>query len=164
MTAVATNGYAAKRAIIERLTAVAHLRAGQVGLGQAKVSYNWNAAGISEVVTVFGGLVTFTPRYGPGEELQDGDDVLAPETATISLHIRAAISPPPDGGLADVEELVEQIADEIADEISRNRHIAGGHSFARIVDGLGDEEPADDALAARLTMHIAVDSYLAPQI
>jgi len=161
MTAVATNGYAAKRALIEELDAVS--KRSQGALAKAKVSYNWNANGVTEQVSVFGGLVTFSSRMGEGEELVDGTDVVFPETAIISLHIRAVISPPPDGGLPDVEELVEAVADEIADVIARNRHIAGGHSFARIMDGLGDEEPVDDALAARLTMHIAVDSYLAPQ-
>lgn len=158
MTAVVTNGYAAKRAIIARLTELATL--GQGELGKAKVSYNWGAAGTTEMVSVFGGLVTFSSSSD--EDVADGDSVLSKETAVISLHIRAAISPPPAGGLEDVEELVETIGDEIADEISRNRRIAGGNSRARIIDGLGDEEPVDDALAARLSLHIAVESYLTP--
>jgi hypothetical protein len=162
MRAIATNGYAAKRAIIDRLAEVSRLGSSP-GLARAKVSYNWGARGTTAMISVFGGLVTFAPRTGEGEELVDGDDVLAPETATVSLHIRVVIDPPPPGGLEDVEELVEQIADEIADEIARNRHIAGGHSFAKIIDGLGDEEPVGDGLAARLTMHIAVDSWLTPQ-
>ena len=158
MSEIITNGYAAKRAIIARLLEISNL--GQGGLGQAKVSYNWGAAGTTEAVSVFGGLVTFQQ---PGEEdLYDGGNVLVRETATVSLHIRANITPPPDGGLEAVEELIEAIGDEIADEIARNRHIAGGKSTARIVDGIGDQEPIDDGLAARLSIHIAVDSYLIP--
>lgn len=157
MSAVVSNGYAAKRAIIEHLQEVS--RQGQGGLGQAQVSYAWPGA-TGELVQVFGGLVQFTQ---PGDEdLADGDDVLVKETATVSLHIRAVVSPPPAGGVAQVEELIEQIGDEIADEIARNRHMAGGHSFLRILDGLADEEPIDGGTAARLTLHLAVDSYLTP--
>ena len=158
VNAVITNGYAAKRAIIDHLKEVAGR--GQGALGQAKVSYAWGEGGTTELVSVFGGLVSFVH---PGEEdLHDGNDVLVKETATVSVHIRAAVNPPPEGGLEAVEELVEQIGDEIADEVARNPHMAGGHSTARIVDGTGDQEPLDDALAARLSIHISVDSYLTP--
>jgi hypothetical protein len=157
MNAIITNGYAAKRAIIARLQQVS--AQGQGGLGQAKVSYSWEGSNTQQI-SVFGGLVSFVQ---PGDEdLQEGNDVIPKETATISLHARAAIAPPPDGGYEAVEELLEQIGDEIADLIARERHIGGGHSFARIVDGTGDEEPVDDALAGRLSIHIAVDSYLTP--
>lgn len=154
---VITNAYAAKRAIIDRLAQIS--AQGQGGLGQAKVSYGWDGANTA-LVSVFGGLVTFVH---PGDEdAYDGKDVLVQEIATISVHIRAAILPPPEGGLQSVEELIEQIGDEIADEVARHPDLAGGSSRARIADGTGDQEPIDDGLCARLTIHISVESYLIP--
>jgi hypothetical protein len=160
MSAVITNGYAAKRAIIDHLAQAAAERQGQPGLGQAAVNYSWPGNNGS-LVQVFGGLVTFVQPHD--DDLVDGArDVLVKEIATVSVHIRAVITPPPADGLQAVEELVEEIGDQIADELARYPHMAGGHSLARIVDGVCDEEPVDDSSAARMTMHIVVESYLTP--
>ena len=161
MSALITNGYAAKRAIIAHLAELAARGIGALGQYKAKVSYGWEG-GTGDAVQVFGGLVSFTQP--PGEDdLQDGDDILPKEFATISLHIRVLISPPPADGIAAVEEVIEEIGDQVADELARNRHLAGGSSVSRIIDGVADQEPADGGLAARMTMHIQVESYLVPE-
>src|SRR5262245_39202206 len=148
---VSTNGYAAKRAIIARLQELSRL--GQGVLGRAKVNYQWSGT-TSNLIEVFGGVVSFNQ---PGQE-DVAEGGLVQEFATISLHIRIYANPPLANGLQDVEDMIEEAADQIANEIAVNPRIAGGHSYARILDGIGDQEEVPEGQCARLTLHIGVTS------
>jgi len=158
MSTASTNAYAAKRAIIDALTARAALKQG--GLGQAKVTYAWDGGTGGDLVQVFGGLVYFT--QAGDDDAVDGDQRLVKEEALISIHTRVSINPiPPDGEPArEADELVEAILDDIADEVARNRHLAGGHSICRIADGNGGPEPGDGETVASASIHIAIESYV----
>jgi hypothetical protein len=154
----ATNAYAAKRAIIDRLAALAASGGGP--LAGVQVAYSWPGKN-AEMVCVYLGRVTF--EHPADEELADGPDSLPKEVATIGLHISVAQSPPSDDGVRDTDIQAEEIGDAIGDLLMREPRLAGGHSIARIAAGEGDYIPTDDQARSVLTLRITVESYVEGQ-
>ena len=151
-----TNGYAAKRALFDALGELSRLAGGPLAGVQVAYSYPGQTA---EHILVYGGSVTFDQPGEDGDAV-DGNRVLTKETAFIGVHIRVGVSPQPDGGIRDTDELAEAIGEAIGHEIAVNPHLCGGNSWARIVGGQGDYSPNDDSSVSTLSYRIAVDSYL----
>lgn len=154
---LATNGYAAKRAIIDALKE----RAQQQGnpLTGRQVAYSW-PGGRAEKICVYGGALTFR-RPGDDDAADGEDDVLADEVVDLGLHIRAAAMPEGDEPIEAMDILVEQIADEVAEVLGRSPRLAGGSSISRIGGGQGEYSIlANNEVVSNLALLITVESYL----
>jgi hypothetical protein len=150
-----TNAYAAKRALVDRLTTMT--AAGQ-RLDGIQVAYKWPGATVREVC-VYGGGVTFTHDAEQG--VTDGaGDRLDLETATIGLYIRIVNRDLGDDDVRDADIQAETIGQIIGEELARDPKLAGGLSYTRISAGTGDYQATDDEVVTLLAYQIQVTSYL----
>lgn len=151
----ATNGYAAKRAVMRALAA----RAAQPGnpLSNRQVQYKLRPATM-EQVCIYGGAFSF--EHPEDQAVVDGNkDTIPFEQLLLAVHVRVAESPPPDDP-EEVDILAETIGDEIASVIARNPNVCGGNSVARIAAGEGDYSPTEAEEQATLSVRIAIESYV----
>jgi phenylpyruvate tautomerase PptA (4-oxalocrotonate tautomerase family) len=145
----ATNAYAAKRALIDRLTALSQV----VGhpLEGVQVGYA-RPSGITDRC-VYGGKARFVVRGDDG----DAEGQTAHEVVTTEVYVRAL-----GRGLDEeaTEQLVEGYADVIADELVKNRELGLGLTYAGITAGVADFWPVDDGTEAILALSIDIGSWL----
>ena len=151
---MSTNAYAAKRAIFDRMRERSHLPGN--AFSDALVSYS-DPGKFAEGQMVYGGGILFDqPKE---DELQDGDDVLTHEVATIGVHIRVEIPTPADGRGCEVsDEICEAIGEEIGALFKADRHLAGGGSITRIAGGQCDQGSTDTTVTSTLTYYVDVES------
>jgi hypothetical protein len=156
---MSTNAYAAKRAIIDRITAVAALPGTPLSGQNAAILYAWNGATAKEI-TLYGGGVTFDQPEA--DEAVDGERRrLVAETAHVGLHIRVARAPDPAtvDQIRTTDEMCEEIGDWLGDLLTREPRIAGGASKSRILSGQGDYVPVEDKAVSRLSYVVEVTSH-----
>ena len=143
----ATNAYAAKRAVIDRLKS----RAATTGhpLEGVQVADAW-PPNIGERC-IYGGGARFTQAEGaaePGEVRR--------ETVTTGLYVRVLLA----GDVRSVEAVAESYADIVAAELAEDPDLAPGLTFTQIVGGSADFYPTDDGVEAVLAMSVEIDSWL----
>jgi phenylpyruvate tautomerase PptA (4-oxalocrotonate tautomerase family) len=152
----ATNAYAAKRALIGRLTALSQV----VGHPLEGVQVGYARPGQIGDRCIYGGKARI--NYGGRSQysaLDDGDaeGQTAHEVVTAEFYIRAL-----GRGLDEeaTEQIVEGYADVIADELVKNRELGLGLTYAGITAGVADFWPVDDGTEAILALSIDIGSWL----
>jgi len=151
---LSTNAYAAKRAIFDRMRERSHLPGNR--LSEVLVAYT-DPGKFAEGQMIYGGGILFDqPKE---DELQDGDDVLTHEVATIGVHIRVEIPIPEDGRGCEVsDEIAEGIGEDFGALFRADRHLAGGASITRIAGGQCDQGVTDTTVTSTLTYYVDVES------
>ena len=155
---MSTNAYAAKRAIIDRLAALAQLPGTALNNVGAVVQYALDLTNAGPV-TVYGGGVAFD-QPGDNDAVDGERKKIVEETATIGLHIRVAAQPPGVQPIRDTDAVAEEVGDWLGDELTRNPRIAGGSSITRIRSGQGDYGPTEAAAVSTLTYLIETTSHM----
>jgi hypothetical protein len=143
----ATNAYAAKRALVDRLTVLA--MAGQPLEGvQVADTYPRN---ISDRC-VYGGGARFTQTQ---ESAEPGG--LRFETVSTGLYVRVF-----GRGLSvrETETIVEGYGDIVGDLLAKDPDLGGGLTFTQITAGAADFYPGDDGVEAILALSVDVESHL----
>lgn len=143
----ATNAYAAKRALINRLTVLA-------ATGQP-------LEGV-QVVDSYPRDVTDRCVYGGGARFTQTQEAAEPgalrfETVTTGLYARVL------GRGLDVratEQLVETLGDVVADVLADDPDLGGGLTFTQLVAGSADFYPNDDGVEAILALSVQIESHL----
>lgn len=143
----ATNAYAAKRALIDRLTELSQVVGHPLEGVQVADAY---PAGITDRC-IYGGGARFVQDEGAAEA------VLRHETVTTGLYVRVFGR---DLDVRDTEVIAEGFADVIADELVKNPELADSLSFTQITAGSADFYPADDGVEAVLALSVDVESWL----
>jgi phenylpyruvate tautomerase PptA (4-oxalocrotonate tautomerase family) len=144
----ATNAYAAKRALIDRLTALAQV----VGGPLYGVQVEYAKPGAITDRCIYGDWAKFTQDQGSAEP------GLRMETATVDLWVRVL------GRAMDAratETLVEGLADVVADELAKDPELPGGLTFEQITSGSVGYSPVDDGYEAMMALQVRVESWLA---
>jgi len=155
---MATNMYAANRALFDRLKQVVAEAQPGSPLAEFGVEYVWPGDTVAGARCIYGGRLSFDQ---PGEDdAVDGNDELPAEIAALMVHIEARVSPFPDAGLRASDELVEEAGFVLRRLLAREPHICGGASVARIRSGEGTRMPIDDAAVSRLSLRVEVTSYV----
>lgn len=153
-----TNAYAAKRAILDRLTELA--RTGPLSTlgvhgGPLQIKYD-NRLRDMETRCIYGGGVRFDR---PSEQtIADGRRELAGETAVTTWFIRVADDV--DIDIADLDEIAETIGEALGDVLATEPGIAGGRSRSRISAGQGDYSFDDDDNVALLMYEVHTESWI----
>lgn len=152
---MATNGFAAKRAIIDQL----RKRSLEQGnpLSGVQVLYKFSMSK-AEQVCVYGGGFTFD-QPGDDDAVDGNRNRLPFEETTVGVHVRVAVSPPPEDEQA-TDVMAEEIGDEIARLFAGQPNLAGGKSVTRIRGGQADYSPNDDSDTSILSILVSVQSYL----
>lgn len=143
----ATNAYAAKRALIDRLTVLAATGQPLEGV-QVADSYPRD---ISDRC-VYGGGARFTQSQEAAEP-----GALRFETVSTGLYVRVL-----GRGLSvrETETLVEGFGDTVADILADEPELGGGLTFLQITAGTADFYPNDDGIEAILALSVDVESHL----
>lgn len=145
----ATNAYAAKRALIDRLTALSAV----VGHPLQGVQVGYARPGSIQDRCIYGGKARFVVRAEDG----DAEGQTAHELVTTEMYVRAlghAL------GEEDTEQIVEGYADVIADELVKNRELGLGLTYAGISAGVADFWAVDDGTEAILALSVDIGSWL----
>lgn len=143
----ATNAYAAKRALIDRLTALSQV----VGHPLEGVQVAYDKPGDMKDRCIYGGWARFTRGEGAAE------GVLAQETVLVDLYVRVL------GRALDAratEALVEGLGDVIADELARDPELTGELTYEQIKSGTAGNVAVDDGTEALLPLSIQIESWL----
>lgn len=152
---MATNGFAAKRAIIAALQRRS-LEGGNA-LSGIQVLYKF-AGSKAETVCVYGGGFTFE-QTGENDVIDGNNDRVPFETCEIGIHIRIALSPVPDDPEA-ADAMAEDIGIEIARLFAAKPDLAGGKSVTDVRGGQADYSPVDAADVTIFSLRVAVESYV----
>jgi hypothetical protein len=142
-----TDVYDAKAALIDLLQAAA-VPAGL--LDGWDVAYAWDKnAGLR---SIYGGGVSFEAEDALGEP-----QVMARETATISLYLKAVNRPPT--AVEDTDAAVKAGRAAVHAVLKANPKIGGQWSWEGIVGGRGDYAQPDDATESVLFLQIRFGTY-----
>jgi phenylpyruvate tautomerase PptA (4-oxalocrotonate tautomerase family) len=145
----ATNAYAAKRALIARLTTLSAV----VGHPLQGVQVDYARPGTIQDRCVYGGKARFVVRSDDG----DAEGVTSHEVVTTEVYVRVLGRALEE---SDTEQIVEGFADVIADELVKNRELGLGLTYAGITAGVADFWPVDDGTEAILALSIDIGSWL----
>lgn len=142
----ATNAYAAKRALIDRLTVLSKVAGHPLEGVQVADAYPRDIAARA----VYGGGARFTQDDGAAE------GAVRRETVTAGLYVRVLL----EGGQRAVEAVVEGYGDVIAGVLAENPDLAPGLTYTQITGGSADFYPNDSGIEAILALSVDIESWL----
>lgn len=143
----ATNAYAAKRALIDRLKILSKVSGHALEGVQVSDSYPRDIADRA----IYGGGARFTQDQ---ESAEPG--LLRFETVTTGLYVRVFQV----GTAREIESAVEELGDIVAEVLAEDPDLDDGLMFAQIVAGTADFYPTDSGIEAILALSVQIESHL----
>lgn len=145
---MATNVYAAKKALMDRLTVLAGVGQPLAGL---QVAYAFPRE--PQLECVYGGGVRFDHVDAVAER-----GVLFTETALVSLYIRVVVKQP--GVVETTDARAAEIFAQLAAALHAQPQLAGPMSFMGITQGQGDYDQTVDESLSILGLQVRIETDL----